>query len=241
MFDPVNLLAIDTTFAACSVAVRSSCAINRTKVFSRAINMSSGHSEQVMDMIKTVLLDANMSLFDLDGVAVTTGPGSFTGTKIGIAVVRGLALATGVSTFTASSLAVIARRTLSRSKYVNSNYSSLPIAVCVDARRGQLYYQIFSFPGQTALTPPSIGTINDIASVISFKYKKVLLASHFGHDLVKSLNQSGVKTEDIFEPKLPSAKYLLDVDLKPVTKPCPLYLRPPDAKPQTSNKIKQIA
>ena len=100
----MRVLAIDTALAACSAAVLDT-AVGGI-VASESLPMLRGHAEALMPLIARVMDQAGMAFADLDRVVVTTGPGSFTGLRVGIAAARGIALAidkpaVGVSTLSA--------------------------------------------------------------------------------------------------------------------------------------------
>jgi len=101
----MNLLALDTAGAACAVAVRSSGAI----VAFESEEMDRGQAEELTPMIGRVMAAAGMKFTDLDHIAVTVGPGSFTGLRIGLAAARGLGLAASVPVGGVSSFDVAAK------------------------------------------------------------------------------------------------------------------------------------
>src|ERR1700694_5061493 len=87
----MRVLAIDTALAACSAAVldtgRAAIIASETRVMAR------GHAEAIMPLIARVMDQAEIEFAELDRIAVTTGPGSFTGLRVGISAARGIALA----------------------------------------------------------------------------------------------------------------------------------------------------
>src|SRR5277367_2116868 len=100
----MRVLAIDTALAACSAAVLDT---EQGGILAReSLPMIRGHAEALMPLISRVMEDAGLAFTDLDRVAVTTGPGSFTGLRVGISAARGIALAAdrpavGLSTLSA--------------------------------------------------------------------------------------------------------------------------------------------
>ena len=95
------ILAIDTSAGQCAAALLSGRGVHR-----RAAPMQRGHAERLMPMIAELMDEAGAGWGDLAGVAVCTGPGSFTGIRVGVAAARGIALgraipAVGVSRFEA--------------------------------------------------------------------------------------------------------------------------------------------
>ncbi len=128
------LLALDTAGTACSVALWCAGGI-RARRFEA---MTRGQSERLVPMIEAVMTEAGVGYEALDAIAVTLGPGGFTGVRIGLATARALALACarpviGVSNFEAVAAAVPESERRGRS-----------LAVLIDAKRSDLYAQAFS-------------------------------------------------------------------------------------------------
>lgn len=133
----VSVLGFDCAGQACSAAVLRDGVI-RARRFER---MERGHAEALMLMIASVLEEAGLAVEALALIAVTTGPGAFTGLRIGIAAARGLSLASGVpalgiSSFEAVAAAVPMERRAGRS-----------LVVALDSKRRELYLQAFTATG----------------------------------------------------------------------------------------------
>lgn len=142
------ILALDTSSAAGSAAIVRDGAV----IAERAGDGSRTHGQRLPRELMDVLRDGGATLADVDAFAIATGPGSFTGLRVGIATMQGLALAgrrrlTPVSTFEA--LAFLARGTAS------------PIAVWIDAHRGQVFATLYSPDGRDVLAPPTSLTPED--------------------------------------------------------------------------------
>src|SRR5262249_16832657 len=129
----MRVLAIDTALAACSVAVFDSD--TSEALASETQPMVRGHAEALMPMIAGVMDQARIEFSDIDRVAVTTGPGSFTGMRVGISAARGIALAAGKPAIGLTTLAAYAAPLL-------ANDDSTPVAVVIDARHEQVYLQV---------------------------------------------------------------------------------------------------
>src|SRR6478609_4003883 len=100
----MRVLAIDTALAACSAAVLDT--EHGGIVASESLPMLRGHAEALLPLLQRVMHQARLSFPDIDRIAVTTGPGSFTGLRVGIAAASGIALgadkpAVGVTTLSA--------------------------------------------------------------------------------------------------------------------------------------------
>ena len=102
----MRVLAIDTALEACSAAVLDTerAAVVRARIAA----MERGHAEALMPLIARVMDRAELDFPPLDRIAVTTGPGSFTGLRVGIAAARGIALAAGKPAVGLSTLAAFA-------------------------------------------------------------------------------------------------------------------------------------
>src|SRR5262249_9250239 len=100
----MRLLAIDTALAACAAAVLDT---EQGRLVAReSIAMERGHAESLLPLVARVMAQASMRFAALDRIAVTVGPGSFTGLRVGVAAARGIALAAskpavGLSTLSA--------------------------------------------------------------------------------------------------------------------------------------------
>src|SRR5450432_1394851 len=89
----MTILALDTSGAACSVALRDGAGRLLAHRFEA---LARGHAERLMPMLREVMAEADVDFAALALIAVTTGPGSFTGIRVGLAAARGLALASGL-------------------------------------------------------------------------------------------------------------------------------------------------
>lgn len=85
------ILGIETSAAQCAVAL-----VDGARTVAKAEPMERGHAEALFPMIDAVLAEAGATLADLTRIGVCTGPGSFTGVRIGVAAARGLALGRGI-------------------------------------------------------------------------------------------------------------------------------------------------
>jgi tRNA threonylcarbamoyl adenosine modification protein YeaZ len=100
----MRILAIDTSLEACAVGIDQDDLTAAAVILSETIGR--GHAERLFGMITAALLEAHVTLADIERFAVTVGPGSFTGIRVGIAAVRGFALATKKPAIGISNLAV---------------------------------------------------------------------------------------------------------------------------------------
>ena len=132
---PKKLLAIDTSTLVASVAVCIDGA-----VASAAEAQVTTHSEGLLGLIDSVVRQAGLEPFDLDGVACGSGPGSFTGLRIGMATAKGLAYAVGCPLWQASSLAVLA-----------ASVPDARVLAVLDARKREIYAGLFQVSGHRSV------------------------------------------------------------------------------------------
>ena len=128
----MKILAVDTATNSCSVAVS-----NGESLLAELTTVNhQTHSIHLLDMITTVLANAGLAFSDLEGFAVTVGPGSFTGLRIGISTIKGLALAAHKPVVGVSSLDVLAWQCAQ---------SELMICSLLDARKKEVYHARYRY------------------------------------------------------------------------------------------------
>ena len=144
-----QLLAIDTTTEACSVAL-SIHQDGKQQLSSRYQLAPRRHAELILSMVDELLLEAKLSLKQLDAIVVTVGPGAFTGVRLGVAVAQGLAFSTDLNIIPVNTLQTLA---IGTAKSVA--FADCKIAVAMDARMNEVYWGCFSYKQEklTALTP----------------------------------------------------------------------------------------
>lgn len=149
----MKILGFDTTMAACSAAVWADGVIAAHSL--RALER--GHAEALVPMLEEVRAAAGSEYRDFDFFAVTVGPGTFTGIRVGLATARGLGLATGRPVIGVTTLEVLARAAMER----QATGCETTLAV-IDARRDEVYAQAFG-RGGAPLWPPVILTVAEVA------------------------------------------------------------------------------
>ena len=108
----MNILVIDTSSNLCSVAIK----YNEERIY-KTLDEGRTHSETLLPLINEVLEDNNISLDSINLLGVVTGPGSFTGIRIGISTIKAIALAKDIPVITITSTEVLARNIEEESKY----------------------------------------------------------------------------------------------------------------------------
>jgi tRNA threonylcarbamoyladenosine biosynthesis protein TsaB len=215
-------LAFDTCFGAVSVALRWKSARGEWLLREVYDELQVGHAERLMPMIEEVMVGAGKTFRDLQRIAVTSGPGGFTGLRVGIAAARGFALATGVPVVAMTSLAVIAHRA---DLLLDARRGDRPLVVAVDARRGAVYMQVFGENVGHELSAPRCLPVGDAAAEL---HHQSAVCVGTGAHLV-----AGPGCDVQFPTLQPHARVLalLSPALTPVNPLRPVYLRAADAKP----------
>src|SRR6476659_9687492 len=149
----MRVLAIDTALAACSAAVLDTRHV--AVVASETLSMERGHAEAIMPLIARVMDQAGVEFATLDRIAVTTGPGSFTGLRVGISAARGIALAAGKPAVGLSTLAALAAPLIATD-------DGTQVVAAIDARHEHIYLQVFGVNGRT-LVGPRMASLRDAA------------------------------------------------------------------------------
>ena len=142
----MKVLAIDTASSACSAAVATEGVV----IAGRSEAMTRGQAEVLMPMVQEVMAAAKSAYSDLDLVAVTIGPGSFTGLRTGLAAARGIALAQGIPAVGVTTLEAVAA---AAARNATASEAALPIVVALETRRADLYIQRFDAVLTPANTP----------------------------------------------------------------------------------------
>lgn len=231
----MNILAFDTCLGACSVAVGLGAGEALEKVEALYEEMATGQAERLMPMIDAAMRSAGIGFPDLSRIAVTNGPGTFTGTRIGVAAARALALATGAQVVCMSTLELMALEVANNSAVWKTD---TPLTVSVDANRGQVYVQTFDNSVSLQGEGPLLLSIADAAGLAE---RREMTFVGSGATLVAAAAEAQGYTAHAALPQLqPNAAFLLlaSQDRDPQQAPVsPLYLRPADAKPQVGKSL----
>jgi tRNA threonylcarbamoyladenosine biosynthesis protein TsaB len=225
----MTILAFDTCFGAVSVAVGSPSADGAWVTHAAYEEMAVGQAERLMPMMDEVMRMAGVDFAQVSRIAVTRGPGSFTGVRVGVAAARGLALALGAKLAATTSLAVMAAGADDELK----DRGDCALAVVVDARRGGLYMQVFGAHARDDLTAAAEVTPEAGAALLAGR--RVIAVGSGAEPLARAAAMSGNRQVEARFPGLqPRAAFLLKLaaELPPLEVVAPLYLRQPDAKPQ---------
>jgi tRNA threonylcarbamoyl adenosine modification protein YeaZ len=217
MVSAMNLLAIDTALEACSVAV---AAAGRPPVLRSEI-IGRGHAERLFGMLSSAMAEAGLAFPALGRIAVTIGPGSFTGIRVGIAAARGLALVVGCPVVGIGTLPLVAAA-------ARGAGGARPVLAVLDAKRDEVYAQAFDPDGVPLSAPCAVAPAAAAALV-----RPGMALAGSGAALVAAAMPA--PAEVVAVPPVPDIAVLLGLAAaapEPEGPPRPLYLRAPDAKPQ---------
>src|ERR1700709_1785466 len=225
------ILAIDTALDACAAGVRDTHA---GKIIAReSLPMKRGHAEALMPLIARVIKASGACFGCRDRIAVTTGPGSFTGLRVGLSAARGIALAAdkpvvGVTTLTAYAAPVV------------NKGGEHPVISAIDARHDHVYLQVVAGNGSSLLWP-RVAPIAEAIEAARFGAPYLvgnaakILGQRWPTDAPAPLQADAQPAPDI------AWVGWLGAAVSPDTAPArPDYLRAPDAKPQ-KDKLQKAA
>jgi|SRR5580658_131887 tRNA threonylcarbamoyladenosine biosynthesis protein TsaB len=211
-----HVLAFDCSGAACSAAVR----VDGGLVAERFAAMARGQAEALLPQIRSVMADAGMDFADLDAIATTIGPGSFTGLRLGLAAARGLVLAAGLPLVAVTGFEALL------AGLSDDRREGRPVAVFIDSRRGPVFAQLFD-AGLLPSGPPA--TVESAAVDRWLPPGPVAILADSGAQLPqpapdRALWRAAIRAGDIARLAAgPGSAERVRRD------PVPLYLRAPDA------------
>lgn len=218
-----TILALDTATNACSAAVWTDGAV-RSRRFETMVR---GHAERLVPMLAEVTAEAGLNPKHADLIAVTVGPGAFTGLRVGLAAARGLALAAGTPCLGLTTMEAIAAAVADRGD---------GLVVALDSKRADLYVQMFGPTGAAlsdavALAPEVLADFvgGDVSAGAA-----LTVAGDAAETAAGLLTAAGFTVRDA-EVLYPDASVIAELAAgrwtpgQEVARPAPLYLRPPDA------------
>lgn len=214
----MKILAIDTAANLCAACIFDT----QAGELGRAVHdLGKGHAEHLMSTIDEALAVANTGYADLGLIAVSVGPGSFTGIRVGVAAARGLALALGIPSVGVTTLDAMAEE-------ARRNFAGKGLLAAIDARREQIYVAVFDISGKRTFGP-AIAKLDEAAGMLAPDMALTgsaaeMIAGQAGRDVAIAATDA---TADIAV----YAELAAGIDTASGP-PRPLYLRGADAKPQ---------
>jgi tRNA threonylcarbamoyladenosine biosynthesis protein TsaB len=215
----MKLLAIDTASVICAACVYDTVA--RQEDGRAVLDLGKGHAEHLMAVVGDAMQRAKITFPELDAVAVSIGPGSFTGVRVGVAAARGLAMALKVPAIGVTTLEALAAEARQR-------FGDVTVMSALDAGRGEINAAVYGETGAT-LVEPTVMTLDE--AVLLARRRSTVVVGSAGPRIAVEL--PAVKTG--------STSATADIGYYAAIaagrdaggeKPRPLYLRGADAKPQ---------
>jgi tRNA threonylcarbamoyladenosine biosynthesis protein TsaB len=228
------VLGIETSTKTGRVAVVSEDCV----IAQYSLNIELTHSERLMATVDRVLKDTGLTIADLGGFAVATGPGSFTGLRIGISTVKGLAFATGKPVAAVPTLQALAW---------NLPFAEYPVCPLLDARKKEVYAALYksddSVPVQTM--PETVISLSRLAAMVA----GTTVFTGEGSYIYRAEIEKIFSTRALFAPRsatLPSAAAVAEIGIEMLRSGnqanldtlTPKYIRRPEAEVAWEKKQK---
>jgi tRNA threonylcarbamoyl adenosine modification protein YeaZ len=224
----MRVLAIDTALAACAAAVLDT---ERGGIIAtESLLMTRGHAEALMPLVARVMDQAAMAFSDIDRVVVTTGPGSFTGLRVGIAAARGIALAADKPAVGLSTLFAYAAPHLAAD-------DTVPVVAVIDARHAHVYLQVFG-PGGRTVTAPRLAPLREAVQAASAA--PACIVGSAAQSVAAALSRGDAAPAAVDARPAPDIAWVARIGAglpEGQSPPKPQYLRAPDAQPQNAAQL----
>lgn len=222
----MRLLAIDTALEACAAAILDTK--TGELLASESQLMARGHAEALMPLLARVMDHAGVEFRELDRIAVTVGPGSFTGLRVGISAARGIALAAAKPAVGLSTLSAFAAPHIAAA-------SAEAVLAAIDARNDSAYVQIFAAGGRTLLAPALLSLDEAAKAAVGLA---PLLVGSAADKLAARWPPNQPPPLAVAAESAPDIGWIARLGAaadEPRGPPRPLYLRRPDARPQAAS------
>lgn len=222
------ILSIDSSAVTASAALTEENKV----IKSEFINAGLTHSETLLPMIKRVMQGYDIS--SLEAIAITAGPGSFTGVRIGVATAKGLAFKDNIPCISVSTLEAIAYN------FIDENCI---VCAVMDARRMQFYNAVFEIENGKCkrLCEDRAISIDDLREDLK-KYEKVIIAGDGARVCYENIGLENVSLADeekIYQNAVSVARAADNKEKIPASQLLPMYLRQSQAERELGLKKKK--
>jgi tRNA threonylcarbamoyl adenosine modification protein YeaZ len=215
------ILAIDCSASLCAACVHDEAA--DTELGRKVLDLGKGHAEHLMAVIEEALEKSGKTYTDLSAIAVSIGPGSFTGLRVGVATARGLALALKIPAIGVTTLEALAEE-------ARQAFPGRPVLTALDGGRGEIHAALYDELAVLRYGPAAI-TLEDAAAMASASAVETVLAGTAAGAVAEAARR-GFDVGPTGATADVSVYARLAATTTPGEKPKPLYLRDADAKPQ---------
>lgn len=227
----MRILAIDTALGACSACVlEEGSGTEGETLLHESIALERGHAEALLPLVARVMAGVPGGFAALDRVAVTVGPGSYTGLRVGISAARAIGLAAGKPIVGVSTLsALLAPMVAAETRRL--------LAAAIDARHGHIYLHAIA-PGGRTVVAPTLVSVRDAVRLIG---SGPVLVSGSGAPALAAEATALRGSAAVFDaPAAADVAWVARLGLAAAPEaalPKPLYLRAPDARPQEGARL----
>jgi tRNA threonylcarbamoyl adenosine modification protein YeaZ len=227
---PRYILAIDTSLGAASACLLG--LDDATPVAAESMPMERGHADALLPLLDRLIARVDGGFKALDRVAVTIGPGSFTGIRVGVAAARALGLACRVPVVGVSTLSALAAPAIAAGVRPQ-------IVAAIDAKHGNVYAQSFGPDGATMMEACHASVADVLHAVGPGPLRLVGSGAAMLAIEAWSRGLSADVDNHIAVPDIALVARLGALADPEHSHPKPFYLKPPDAKPQIRVDLSQ--
>ena len=218
----MKILALDTALPAVSACVYD--ASTQTRLVGETVPMERGHAEALLPLIHRVMDQVEGGFASLDRIAVTVGPGSFTGIRMALSAARAFGLALKIPVVGVSTLSAFAAPLVLTPKPGT-------IVSAIDARHGQVYVQAVT-PNGSVLLAPCVLPLDEVFDKLGFGLIRVTGSAASMLALKGAARHIDVQIEgETLAPNIDFVARLGALADPAAAPPTPLYIKPPDVKP----------
>ena len=225
--DGLRILAIDTALEACAACVATDDSDDL--LAEESMPLVRGHAEALLPLIERIMARVEGGFEGLDRIAVTVGPGSYTGLRVGLSAARAIGLAANIPVVGVTTLSALLAPQLALT-------GEATIVAAIDARHGAVYLQAMSV-AEGVVIPPRHVALEEAVALLG--RRPAILTGSGAPALAAVAGAAGVPVE-VAETGAPQIAWVASLGLvadPDQALPRPLYLRGPDAQPQDHARL----
>ena len=225
--DGLRILAIDTALEACAACVATDDSDDL--LAEESMPLVRGHAEALLPLIERIMARVEGGFEGLDRIAVTVGPGSYTGLRVGLSAARAIGLAANIPVVGVTTLSALLAPQLALN-------GEATIVAAIDARHGAVYLQAMSV-AEGVVVPPRHVALEEAVALLG--RRPAILTGSGAPALAAVAGAAGLPVE-VAETGAPQIAWVASLGLvadPDQALPRPLYLRGPDAQPQDHARL----